>query len=114
MSWFGDYSFRGLEFARNRFGERAYRFILRMARTKTRSKSERTKLVEIGKLVGLNAAETTTAAAASKAGFTFPLWLKIVLTCIAIVGTLYIARQVMYIPGTLYASIKPNDFLINS
>lgn len=112
MWWFESNPFRGLEYIRNRFGEGAYRFILRMTRRRRRSHQQSTELVEIGKLVGLNAAET--AAAASKTGVTFPLWLKIILGCIAIVGTVIIVRQVTYLPGTLYASISPNDFLINS
>ncbi len=114
MWWLGFYTFRGLEVVRNRFGEGTYKFILRLTRPRRRSNGESARLVEIGKLVGLNAAETAAAAAASKTAFTFPLWLRIVLACIAVIGTYVIIRQVLYAPGTLYASIKPDDYMINS
>ena len=119
MSWLGDNTFRGLEFVRVRFGEQIYRFVLRLGRVRTRKKAANTRLVEIGKLAGLNAAETVAAAAASKAAITFPLWLKFILSGVAVVaGTLvinyYVETHNVYLPGTLYASISPNDFLTYS
>lgn len=119
MSRFGEYPFQGLQFVRARFGERVYRFILRFGNRRANSKVETGRLMKIGKLVGLNAAETAAAAAASKAVITFPFWLKIILSGIAIAaGGMVIAYFVeannVYLPGTLYASISPNDFLTYS
>ncbi len=119
MSWIGDLTFQGLEFVRVRFGEHIYRFILRLGRVQSRNRAKNARLVEIGKLAGLNAAETAAAAAAAKAAITFPIWLKVVLSGIAVAaGALvlnyYTEVNNVYTPGTLYASINPKDFLSNS
>ncbi len=118
MSWRGDPVITGLRIVRAKFGERAYRFILRFARKKHHSSPMPERLEEIGRLAGLNAEESAAAVASAKAAATFPIWLKAVLSAIAIGGGAFIVwyvatSQHLYQPGTLYASISPTDFIQN-
>lgn len=118
MSWKGDPVLTGLSIVRAKFGERAYRFILRFARTRNHSSRVPSRLEEIGRLAGLNAEESAAAVVGAKAAATFPIWLKAVLSVIAIGGGAFIVWYVatgqhLYQPGTLYGSISPNDFIQN-
>lgn len=116
MSWKGDPVLTGLNIVRARFGERAYRFILRFARRREYPSRIPGRLEEIGKLAGLNAEESAAAVVGAKAAAAFPLWLKAVLSAIAIGGGAFVVWYVatgqhLYQPGTLYGSLSPNDFI---
>lgn len=110
MSWIGIYAYQGLQIIRSRFGDRFYEFLLRFGKPKNPSKFQMSKLSEVGSLVGLNAMEVNDATARTANSSRFPFWLKILLVVVAIVGGYIIVRSALYLPGTLYGSIKPDDF----
>ncbi len=113
MALVGDPVGVGLDVIRIRFGENAYRFVMRFARTKkTRPDSSR-KLGEVGALCGLNAKEIEEASNGSNETTEYPTWIAVVLfiiASIAISWSFIMWQHATYTPGTWYASLSPNDF----
>ncbi len=117
MALVGDSVFLGLDVIRSKLGEGAYRFIMRFARKKEISPSTSKKLSAVGSLCGLNAQEIESASNGTSKNTKFPFWLRFVLLAAAFIATSSVILVVLagngnglYLPGTLYASRRPNDF----
>lgn len=99
----------GFEIVRNILGERTSQFILKLGRRKKLKAATTQDLTRIGGLVGLNAAEVSATTGIAQAIMALPRWIKALLMIIAIIAGMYVVYNVTYIPGTLYASMKPKD-----
>lgn len=107
----------GLDVIRSKWGEKAYHFVMRFARRRKINPVITEKLDAVGALCGLNAQETAKASNGTAKTTKFPFWLRIVLIVTAFIATSSVIVVVfagdgngLYLPGTLYASLSPNDF----
>ena len=101
----------GLDILRTRGGDRLYQLVLRIAGVPTIRAMPSKDLVRLGAKVGLEASELEQVAENRPDVNVLPDWLKIILAVIVIVGSYYLWRRMTYLPGTLYGSIGPRDFL---
>ena len=100
----------GFDILRNRLGERYAQFILKLGYRRKLKPTKQQDLARIGGLVGLNAAEVAGTTGVVQAILALPKWLKALLVIVAVIAGYVVVRNVLYMPGTLYASIKPDDF----
>ncbi|MGY5861501.1 MAG: hypothetical protein RTU09_03940 [Candidatus Thorarchaeota archaeon] len=101
----------GLDILRTRGGDRLYRFVLRLAGIPTIRAIPSKELVRLGSSVGLEASELEQVAESRPDVNVLPDWLQLILVIIVIFGSYYLWRRFTYLPGTLYGSIGPRDFL---
>ncbi len=101
----------GLDILRTRGGERLYRLVLRIAGVPTIRAMPSKDLVRLGAKVGLEASELEQVAESRPDVNVLPDWLKPILALIVIVGSYYLWQRMTYLPGTLYGTIGPRDFL---
>lgn len=117
MALVGDSIHIGLNVIRLRLGDNAYRFILNLGQKKQIDTIAAKNLCAIGSLCGLNQQEVEAASGGPIWNTKFPLWLRLLLLIVAFFAASQIIWIVatgrpygLYIPGTLYASLHPNDF----
>ena len=103
---------RGLDIVLDRGGERARRFLERLARDTTVSDSVMVRMKQLGSQLGLSEGEVDTTIRTSRTRLliALPIVVVIVLVVIAIIFNLEQIANYVYIPGTLYGTIRPTDF----
>ena len=116
MALVGDPIRLGLDVIRLKLCETAYRFVMRFARKNKIDPITSKKLDAIGSLCGLNSQEIATASNGTK-HVRFPFWLHVFLIAAAFSAASSVIVFVfsgdgssLYVPGTDYASLSPNDF----
>jgi hypothetical protein len=103
---------RGLDIVLDKGGERVRHFLVGLAKDKPVPNSVMKKIRHLGTQLGLSESEvdTTVHTSRSRLLIALPIVVVIILVIIAIIFNWEQIVNSIYLPGTLYDTIQPNDF----